>query len=63
MEGIEEEMRANFLKKFNKKVIGWFNDCVSVEEWTRSNKLEQIEDLNLRIYLFMLDHTNLYSIP
>ena len=40
-EAIREKRREDFLKQFNKKVIGW-GSCVSVEEWMKNKKLSDI---------------------
>ena len=42
-----EEERANFLKKVNKNVIVWGGSRVPVEQWKKSKKLEDIQELRL----------------
>ena len=61
-ENKEDGERVRFLKSFKKNVIGW-GSYVSVEEWQKSNKLEDIQDLMLCNYVLMLDNTNLEVIP
>ena len=42
-EAIREKRREDFLKQFNKKVIGWSSSSyVSVEEWMENKKLSDI---------------------
>ena len=56
---LEGQKYENFLKKFNKNVIGW-DSQVSVEEWKgQGNKLEDIQELSLGTYVYYLVWCNL----